>query len=234
MENSKPFDPFLTARMLVVSVATLLATLGAYADEYTDVYGQTWTYEVSSGTNVKLTGVVKKNLAYDAANFPWTFTNNDTSYTVTEVGSAGAADGDGAFQNWTTLTGTLTIPDSVVAIGGYAFKNTGIEKIASLGNATINFRAFHSTKLNGALKANKGEWRIEAAAFQDSTLSAFYAPGPDAGNSRISVKQTFRGAYSLKVAFFERSAYSGQTPFETISKRRSASVPLGDVLFLTP
>ena len=206
MKNYKPFDPFRTVQRLVASIVTLCATLGACADEYTDAYGQTWTYEVISGTNVRLIGVRDKTLAYDAANFPWIFTDNDTNYRVTEIGTGNEAYNNGVFQKWTALRGTLTIPDFVTLIGLQAFERTGIERIASPlgGDTLIKWRAFSSiTKLSGAIKLNK-EVSLDKSGglqFDYTGINALYAPGPDTGTRDITVYQTFSYCDSLKVVF---------------------------------
>ncbi len=193
MKNNKPFDPFRTVQRLAVSIATMCVTFGAYADEYT-FGGVTWNYTVTSGTSVTLTGVSDKTVTFDAANIPWTFTNNDTTYTVTAIEN-------GAFGEWTTLTGTLMIPEVVTRVGEWAFAVSGIQRIASLGGAAIGYRAFNGcSSLTGVLKANKLTPAIGANAFRNACLSAFYAPGPDTGTATISRNDTFR-ATLLKVAF---------------------------------
>ena len=105
-------------RKCVASAALVLIMLGALrgmADTYgPDAWGQTWTYEILNGTSVRITGVADKTLPYDAANFPWTFTNGGTTYTVTQIGA-------NACLQWYALTGDLVMPPTVQELGNYAF-----------------------------------------------------------------------------------------------------------------
>ncbi len=193
MKNNKLFDPIWTVQRLVVSIATVCATFSAYADAYT-FGGVTWNYTVTSGTSVTLTGVSDKTVPFDAANIPWTFTNNDTTYTVTAIEN-------NAFGEWTTLTGTLMIPEVVTRVGEWSFAATGIQRIASLGGGVVGYRAFSGcSSLTGVVKANKLISVIGGNAFRSTNLSAFYAPGPDTGTAMISGNSTFR-ASGLQVAF---------------------------------
>ena len=90
------------------------AVLPARADTYKDRFGLTWTYTVTSGTGVTLTAVDDKSAIFAASNFPWTFTNNDTDYTVTALGA-------NLCNGWSSLTGKLTIPSAVKTVGSNVF-----------------------------------------------------------------------------------------------------------------
>ena len=90
------------------------AASSALADTYKDRFGLTWTYAVTSGTSVTLTAVDDKSVIFAASNIPWTFTNNDTDYTVTAIGA-------NLCSGWTGLTGKLTIPSAVKTIGSNVF-----------------------------------------------------------------------------------------------------------------
>ena len=97
-----------------IAAVAASAVMSAMADTYKDRYGLTWTYTVTSGTDVKLTAVDDKKAIFAASNIPWTFTNNDTDYTVTAIGGS-------LCSGWTTLSGPLTIPAAVKTMGSNAF-----------------------------------------------------------------------------------------------------------------
>ena len=107
-------------KKLLVMIGSAAVALGASAATVT-IDGVTWTY-TASGSNATLGGgttsspAMPTSTAIDASLIPWTFTVDDTTYTVTAIAAY-------AFKNCKALTGTLTIPDSVTAIGGHAFEN---------------------------------------------------------------------------------------------------------------
>lgn len=139
--------------ILAMAIPVVFAAT-AIADTYTDANGVEWRYSVVSGTNVKL-GLGENNAAslamsssanVDASQIPWTFTKDDTTYTVTQIAPY-------AFKS-TKLTGTLSIPSSVTSIGNNAFwccsRLTGI---SSLGGVTGNLgqQVFPLTGLTGVI-----------------------------------------------------------------------------------
>ena len=78
--------------MCAAVAASAIIPMAANADEYTDSYGQTWSYTVGDdGKSVTLTGVSDKTLSYDAANVPWTFLKDGTWYTITNVAANACA-----------------------------------------------------------------------------------------------------------------------------------------------
>ena len=106
---------------------TAFIALKAKAATYgPDAWGQTWTYEEKGDGFVMLTGIADKTLPYDAANFPWTFTNGGTTYTVTQIGA-------NACLQWYALTGDLVMPPTVQELGNYAFY-----ECANLGSVTFS------------------------------------------------------------------------------------------------
>ena len=128
-----------------------------YADTYTDGYGQTYTYTVGSdGTSVTLTGISDTALAFEAANFPWTFTKGGTTYTVTNVAAS-------ACKGWSAMTGTLSIPGTVKSIGGTLFGKTttgdcdgGFSGCSGLNGLTIadGVEVFGNGAFAGAVNAS--------------------------------------------------------------------------------
>lgn len=61
-----------------------------------------------------LTAVDDKSAIFAAENFPWTFTNGGTDYTVTAIGAS-------LCSGWQTLTGKLSIPSAATTMGSDAF-----------------------------------------------------------------------------------------------------------------
>ena len=146
------------AKTKAILAALAAVAMTVNADQYTDDYGQTWTYTVGEdGKSVTLTGVADKTLSYDAANIPWTFLKDGTWYTITSIGPE--ATGSQAIQTsrWTTLYGELSIPASVTNIGDSAFIGcSGLSGVKfAEGVRTIGQKAFSSsvnaTGVSGAL-----------------------------------------------------------------------------------
>ncbi len=109
----------------VALVATFACCMASMAYEtYTDGNGVEWKYTVLSGTDVSLgTGTtgdqaIGNNVKVDAADIPWTFEKDGTTYTVTKVSAYAFRDCN---RTKDCLTGTLAFPDSVTEIGNYAF-----------------------------------------------------------------------------------------------------------------
>ena len=133
-------------KLLMMIGAAAAVAVGANAATVT-IDGVTWTYQAGSvladGTTAATLGggssaCIATSTAVDAANIPWTFTDNGTDYTVTTIAAY-------AFKGCSELSGTLTIPDHVTGtIGNYAFSNcTKLTKIASFGGVTaIGDRSF--------------------------------------------------------------------------------------------
>src|SRR5210317_625657 len=101
---------------------------------------------------------------------PWDLTGVEIGSKVTTIGNSGDGYGNGAFQDMSSYTGSLVIPDSVTSIGGYAFfYNNGATGSLVLGKSIVSIGdyAFYSdSSFTGEL------------AIPDTTtyigLSAFY------------------------------------------------------------
>ncbi len=140
----------------MIALTAFATCLAAAADDtvytYTDGNNVEWKYTIVSGTNVRLgqstelTGnIVNQNVkaiaddvTVDASTIPWTFTNNGTDYTVTEIAAA-------AFATRANLVGTLRFPETVKVVGERAFqKCNGLTALTSLGGVTnLNSYAFN-------------------------------------------------------------------------------------------
>ena len=189
--------------MMIGAAAVACSVL---ADTYTDSYGQTYTYTVGSdGTSVTLTDISDTALAFDAANFPWTFTVNATTYTVTEIG-------DNAFENWDALYGELSIPGDVKTIGKYSFK--GCQNLSGLtlgdGVEVINKNAFQS-----AVNATGGSGSL----IVPSSVSL------------LDQDFMYWGGLHLKAAWFKGfpTVSSGTQTYATITAYRTIYCSPGDV-----
>lgn len=124
------------------AVALCVATtaVSSFAATYSETAsGIDWTYQAGSvladGTTAATLGdgssaCIATSTAVDAANIPWTFTDNGTDYTVTAIAAK-------AFYGCSGLSGTLTIPDAVTSMGKQAFYHcSSLSAIASLGGVT--------------------------------------------------------------------------------------------------
>lgn len=104
-----------------VALCVAMASLSSFADTYSETAsGIDWTYQAGSvladGTTAATLGdgssaCIATSTAVDAANIPWTFTDNGTDYTVTTIAA-------NAFKGCSKLSGTLTIPDHVTGTNG--------------------------------------------------------------------------------------------------------------------
>ena len=126
---------------LIMMIGAAVVAVGANAGTVT-TNGATWTYTVvdssASPVTVQLgngsAACIATDTSIDAANIPWTFTDNGVDYIVTKLGK-------NSFQNCTGLTGTLAIPAAVTNIGQTAFNGcTGLTGISSFGGLAENNR----------------------------------------------------------------------------------------------
>ena len=178
MKRKALCDKVTVIRVAVATVVCVMATvLSARADTYKDRFGLTWTYTVTRGTGVTLTAVDDKSAIFAASNFPWTFTNNGTDYTVTALGGS-------LCSEWTTLTGKLTIPSAVKTINNAAFNSckglTGLS--IEEGVSTLPYRAFYaSANIKGPLIIPHSVLTVAAQSFLflGSQLTSVWVKGPE-------------------------------------------------------
>lgn len=157
------------ALAIACCAALAVRSLFAYVEyKYSDgVYddGVTVRYTVKSGTSVTLNKLILSN-AFDAADFPWTFTHNGNEYTITEIAKE-------ACKGLPLLTGTLSMPGGCKAIGGeYAFQGAGITRlILGEGVETIGNGAFKScNSLSGSIVVPASATSVGSSMFE-------FAPG---------------------------------------------------------
>ena len=193
-------------KKLLMMIGAAAVACSVLADTYTDSYGQTYTYTVGSdGTSVTLTGISDTALAFDAANFPWTFTVNATTYTVTEIGNR-------AFEGWGGLSGELSIPGDVKTIGEYSFKSCQGLSGLTLGEGVevIGKDAFAS-----AVNANGGS----GALIVPSSVST------------LGLDFMYYGGLHLKAAWFKGfpTVSSGEQTYAMISPYYTIYCSPGDI-----
>ena len=153
--------------MLAALVMSFIAT-SAFAATI-DYGGVTWTWESSSyGSGTARAYLKSVSAATDASNIPWTFTVNDTTYTVTEIGGFSGK-----------ITGTLNLPESVVYLHGSVFKDctelTG--DISNLTNLTsLGKELFMNTAVYGDVRLPSSVEYIGADAFNGSKITKVEIP----------------------------------------------------------
>lgn len=172
--------------------ASAAIPMAAMADAEThEINGVNWTFCERNDTELTITlgahdasedknitnpaKAIDTSLSIDVADIPWKVTIDDKVYTVTKIGRY-------AFNSCANLTGTLTIPDEVIHIGRYAFANSGLEHIASLG----------------------GVDQLDGYAFQNTGSAAY--PFPDLSKVRVYNKTGDGGGVNHA---FENARYSG-------------------------
>ena len=115
----------------------------AWAAEWTDSNGISWTFDVrgTEATNIKPTD---KNTISGDIIIPAKVYYDETELTVTSIYSTAYAD-RGAFSSCTSLT-SVTIPEGVTSIGNFAFYNcpsltsvTIPSSVTSIGNQAFEY-----------------------------------------------------------------------------------------------
>ncbi len=147
----------------------------------------------------------------DAASIPWAFTDNNVSYTVTKVGM-------GAFYNC-KLSGTLTIPSTVKAIGNRGFQGcTALTKLASLGGATTlgNYAFAENNNMAGDISVLSGVSSLGIGAFQGCvklTGDVVFDPSLTTIPSRLFNRASGIESVTVPdtVAYIDNKAFEGTT-----------------------
>lgn len=141
-ENDMKYGIRLVKNIVAASVVATSAVFSHCFAETVTIDGIQWTYQVvnNSKNTVRLghksdkkVRAVSSSVKIDASQIPWTFTSGGRQYTVVVVGQR-------AFYQNKNISGTLNIPDSVIAIGVGAFTSctsitniTGCNKVTSCG-----------------------------------------------------------------------------------------------------
>ena len=142
----------LDMRKFIALSMVAIFSFGAIADEpiATTIDGVEWRFRIDLETKTAMLGqcttpnpadfstnedyfACPSNIQINASSIPWIFDYGGTQYTVTRIGSS-------AFYNHRQLEGTLTIPDSVKEVLGYAFYLcTGLTDLQG-GNFVTNWQ----------------------------------------------------------------------------------------------
>ncbi len=186
-------------KKLLMMIGAAAVAVVACADTVT-TNGVTWTYTVldssKSPATVRLgngtAACIATSTAVNAADIPWTFTNDGIDYTVTAIGAS-------AFSGCSKLSGTLTIPASVTSMGERAFEQSGISAVSSIGGiTTIPKYAFNTSSSLTDFTADISKvTKITAGAFQACNLKHFYVPG----STKVDAERLFRSNKSFKLFF---------------------------------
>ena len=186
-------------KKLLMMIGAAAVAVGACADTVT-TNGETRTYTVldssKSPATVRLgdgtAACIAASTAVNAADIPWTFTNDGIDYTVTAIGEA-------AFYDCSKLSGTLAIPASVTSMGERAFALSGISAVSSIGGiATIPRYAFNTSSSLTDFTADISKvTKITYGAFQSCNLNHFYVPG----STTVDAERLFRSNKSFKLFF---------------------------------
>ena len=197
--------------------------------EYTDSYGQTWSYTVGDdGKSVTLTGVSDKTLSYDAANVPWTFLKDGTWYTVTAIG-AEAFSSDSS--RWTELYGELSIPGTVKTVGNKAFFGcSGLNDVKfAEGVQTIGTDVFAS-----AVQTSGGSGALVIPASVDTLgLNFMYWGGSHIVAAWFKGKPTVSsGAQTYSALSPYQAIYCNPCPLQTILYGPNAKLTYSNKNFL--
>ena len=152
----------LDMRKLIALSMVGIFSFGAIADTpiTTTIDGVEWRFRIDPDTQTAMLGhcttpnpsdpknedyfACPSNIAINASDIPWSFNYEGTQYTVTRIGSS-------AFNRHSLLKGTLTIPDSVKEVLGYAFYLcTGLTDLQG-GDSVTNWQ---NSVLQGCNKIN--------------------------------------------------------------------------------
>ena len=196
----------------LIMIGAAVVAVGANADTVT-LKDMTWTY-TPSGQNAELTACSGNNTtAFDAADIPWTFTNNDTEYTVTSVNNT--------FKNWEKMTGALSIPDEVTAIG--SFEKCHIASVSfGSGLTRIPKWCFKNADFLGSVVLPSTITEVSQDAFSwCDRLSAVWIKGPAASSgSYCTVHETAFDGAGVKVflAGLQTKANDMSSTFNLVDK----------------
>lgn len=179
-------------RRILYSILLVLAVVfNAQAYDFSAVSGgHTLYYNILSGTNVELAACEEG--ATGALVIPGTVSYNGETYTVTTIGTK-------AFEWFSGLTGTLTIPNTVTTINASAFAGcTGFTGTLSLPSTltTIGDNAFYGcTGITGTLQLPTSLTSLGRGAFYNCSGLTGDLVIPN-GVTQIKA-HTFRGCVGL-------------------------------------
>lgn len=194
---------------IISSVALVGVASRTFADSIV-VDGVTWNYTVNGdGSTVTLNGVngnkqaQTANPSFDAAHIPWTFTNNDTSYTVTSFAEK-------LFQGWSNLTGELTIPGTVKGTLGVFQGCNGLTRLTlEEGLEEFPWYIFKNCKyIAGGVIVPSTVTTIPGGSFSwDQRITAAWIKGGATADAKtkFNVRSAFYGGQKLKFLLFGKN-----------------------------
>ena len=220
----------VSSKVKCIKVAALVVTAfaGTVNADTIEIDGVAWTYSgrndttktVTLGGNGSSTSNPQQAMStsdsIDAANIPWTFEIDGETYRVTKIGNY-------AFYKCLGLTGTLTIPEDVTAIGKSAFVDcSNLVSVASLGGVTsmggwvfqnaqmqhpfpdisrvvsyTESRTFENALFSGMARVANLATTTEAFFSGCMNLQSIFIPGPE---TAVSGSQTYRTVNSKAFA----------------------------------
>ena len=150
-------------KTFLILAALLCSCFALKAQEQFTSDGLNYSVTGTNPPTVELTGHTEGFTAHDLV-IPASVTNGSTTYSVTSIGND-------AFMECTSLTGSLTIPNSVTSIGDEAFSDCrGFTGSLTIGNSvtSIGKRAFYRCSgLTGSLTIPDSVTSIGDDAFFD-------------------------------------------------------------------
>ena len=216
----------------IVAAAVVTAIPAVSNADTITVNGVTWTYSGRDDTarTVTLGGdgtstsdpkrAIGKDVAVDASSIPWSFDidigGETKTYKVSKIGNY-------AFYECSKLTGTMTIPDHVTAIGKSSLNRTGLTRLASFGGvSSIGSYAFDSA--SGLTHAFPDLSRVTSyamAAFQNAWFSGV---ARIANSVAVNNEQLFTGCRRLAGIFVPGPATvsSGTQTYKSINAKQFA------------
>lgn len=209
--------------------AAVVAIVPALNADTITTNGVTWTYSGRDDTakTVTLGGdgtgtsnpkrAIGKDVAVDASRIPWSFDidvdGETNTYKVAKIGNY-------AFYECSKLSGTMTIPDHVTAIGKSALNRTGLTRLASFGGVTsIGSYAFDSSSgLSHVFPDLSHVTAYAMAAFQNAHFSGV---ARIASSVTVTNEQLFTGCRRLAGIFVPGPATvsSGNQTYRSINAK---------------
>lgn len=223
----------VSSRVKCIKVAALMAAMGSTAftqsanaaAETHEINGVNWTFcerndttkTVTLGGNGSSTSNPQQAMStsdsIDAANIPWTFEIDGETYRVTKIGNY-------AFYKCLGLTGTLTIPEDVTAIGKSAFVDcSNLVSVASLGGVTsMGGWVFQNAQMQHPFPDIS---RVVSYSESRTFENALFSGMARVANLANTTEGFFSGCMNLQSIFIPgpETAVSGSQTYRTVNSK---------------